>query len=161
MTRDDRFIGIDQAVALPALLGYLNFSEGRPDPRFQKQLHDAFLFVADHSSAEPWKDLPILLQFQLIELQRAGSAAFKDISQAEVVLRIAFHDVLAAYRTHHRDLLAHQTDAYLWQPYFLARVLEAVLAQRGPWEETARIVGGALKQLNDYVGHRPVAVLEN
>src|SRR5205823_5933844 len=66
-----------------------------------------------------------------------------------------------ADRIHHRDLLAHQSEAGLWQPFFLARVVEAVLVQRGPWEETARIVEGALQQLNDYVGHRPIAVLEN
>ena len=70
-------------------------------------------------------------------------------------------DVLKAYRAHHADLLAHQPDADLWQPLFLARVCEAVLNQRAPWDETQRIVEGALKQLNDYVGHRPVAVLEN
>ena len=48
MAQDDRFTGIEQAVALPALLGYLNFSEGKPDPRFQRQLDDAFVFLAQH-----------------------------------------------------------------------------------------------------------------
>ena len=50
MAQDDRFTGIDQAVTLSALLGYLNFSEGKPDPRFQKQLHDACVFLAAHGS---------------------------------------------------------------------------------------------------------------
>lgn len=36
-----------------------------------------------------------------------------------------------------------------------------MLQQRGPWGERDRIVGGTLKHLNDYVGHRPIAVLEN
>ncbi|HWY85652.1 MAG TPA: hypothetical protein VNX28_02955, partial [Gemmataceae bacterium] len=67
---------------------------------------------------------------------------------------------LNAYRDHHALLLAHQTDAELWQPFFLARAFEAVLAQRGPWNETERIVRAALNHLNDYVGYRPVAVLE-
>jgi hypothetical protein len=161
MTQDDRFTGIDQAVPLSALLGYLNFSEGRPDPRFQKQLHDAFAFVADHGSARPWDDLPELLLSRLQSLQQSGSAAFADISQAEGVIQRAFVDVLPAYRGHHRDLLAHQSEADLWQPFFLARVCEAVLGQRGPWSDVSRIVQGSLQQLNDYVGHRPVAVLEN
>jgi hypothetical protein len=161
MTQDDRFTGIDQAVALPALLGYVNFSEGRPDPRFQKQLHDAFAFLVDHGSAKPWEDLQHLLLARLKELHQAGGAAFADISQAEGVIQRAFGEVLPAYRAHHRDLLAHQSDADLWQPFFLARVCEAVLSQRGPWSEAPRIVEGSLKQLNDYVGHRPVAVLEN
>jgi hypothetical protein len=38
--------------------------------------------------------------------------------------------------------------------------MEAVLQQGSPWEETSRIVGPAITQLNDYVGYRPVAVLE-
>ena len=161
MALDDRFIGLDQAGSLPALLGYLNFSAGRPDPRFQKQLHDAYAFLAAHGSAKPWGDLASILRARLQELQKAGSAAFADITQADAVIRLALVDLLPAYREHHRDLLAHQPEAALWQPFFLARAFEAVLAQRSPWEETSRIVSGSLKQLNDYVGHRPVAVLEN
>ena len=161
MATDDRFIGIDQAVPLPALLGYLNFSEGKPDPRFQKQLHDAFVFVATRGSTQPWIDLPAELLAQLQILRGKGSAAFADVTQVEAVLRITFTDLPAAYKAHHRDLLAHQVDATLWQPFFLVRACEAVLAQRGPWDETPRIVAGALKLLNDYAGHRPIAALEN
>ena len=43
----------------------------------------------------------------------------------------------------------------------LAAIFDAVLAQGGPWNERERIVEGAVRQLNDYVGYRPVAVLEN
>ncbi len=161
MAQEDPFPGIDQAVALPALLGYLNFSAGRPDARFQKNLHDAYAFIAGCGSPKPWEDLHAILQARLLDLNRNGSAAFADATQAEAVLRLAFWHVLAAYREHHRDLLSHQDELVLWQPFFLARVCEAVLNQRGPWAETERIVKGALKQLNDYVGHRPVAVLEN
>lgn len=161
MANSDPFIGIDQVVALPALLGYLNFAEGRPDPRFQKNIHDAYAFVAERGSAKPWDDLHAILQARLLDLNLSGSAAFADASQAEAVLRLAFDHVLTAYRAHHRDLLAHQDDTYLFQPFFLARVCEAVLNQRGPWNEVERIVKGTLKQLNDYVGHRPIAVLEN
>src|SRR4051794_30167878 len=96
------FAGIDQAVPLSALLGYLNFSEGKPDPRFQKQFHDAFVYVQDHGSAAAWKDLPALLLARLPTLQQSGSAAFSDITQADAVLRLAFDHVLPAYRTHHR-----------------------------------------------------------
>src|ERR1051325_3377370 len=62
MALEDPFTGIDQAVALPALLGYLNFSEGRPDPRFQKNVHDAFAWIAERGSPKPWGDLPAVLQ---------------------------------------------------------------------------------------------------
>ena len=69
--------------------------------------------------------------------------------------------MLPAYRQFHRDLLWHQSDAELWRPLFLGRAFEAILAQGGPWDETERIVAGALETLNDYIGYRPVAVLES
>ncbi len=143
-----------------ALLGYLNFSEGRPDARFQAQLNDAFAHFAAAGEPRPWD---ALREGLLVELERAheqGSAAFRDTSQAQAVVRMALGDLLTAYRSHHADLLHHQDDATLFQPFFLARACEAALAQRGPWDETARIVRGALQQLNDFVGYRPVAVLE-
>src|SRR5207302_11385330 len=70
-------------------------------------------------------------------------------------------EVLPAYRRHHADLLGHLRDAELWQAFFPARVLEAVLRQRGPWAERERIVAGTLQTLNDFVGHRPIATLES
>src|SRR5262249_59807967 len=43
---------------------------------------------------------------------------------------------------------------------WLMRALEAVLNQGGPWDEEERVVRATLTQLNDYVGYRPVAILE-
>ena len=130
-------------------------------PRFQKQMNDVYALARrPRGSARPWQDLFTALQEGLKELQHAGSPAFREVDQAQAVLGLVFEHLLKAYRDHHAVLLAHQTDADLWQPFFLARAFEAVLAQRGPWNETERIVRAALKQLNDYVGYRPVAVLE-
>lgn len=156
----ERYAGLDQVVSCQALLGYLNFSEGRPDPRFQKQLNEAYGYLADQGSQEPWQDLHHILTARLATLRDSGAAGFRDVRQADAVLRLVFTQVLPAYRQHHRDLLGHLGDAELFQPFFLARVVEAVLAQGGPWDEEERIVSGALKRLNDYVGHRPVAILE-
>src|SRR5262245_58129723 len=147
--------------SLQAILGYLNFSEGKPDARFQKQLNDAYAALPEASSAAPWVDLAETLREALDSLEQSGAAAFRDSSQARRVLDIVFQELLSAYRTHHADLLGHVSEGELWQPFFLARAFEAVLAQRGPWEQSPRIVAGALRQLNDFVGHRPVAVLEN
>jgi hypothetical protein len=143
-----------------ALLGYLNFSEGRADPRFQKQLNDAYALLAEAGTPQPWEALRETLLSELERLRQAGSAAFQDVTQAEAVLRLALGDLLKAYRAHHADLLFHAGDGDLLQPLFLARACEAVLAQRGPWEDGGRIVRGALRQLNDFVGYRPIAVLE-
>jgi hypothetical protein len=68
---------------------------------------------------------------------------------------------LPAYREHHRDLLFHLRDEEFQQPFFLAKVFEAVLEQGGPWDENDRIVPGAIARLNDFVGYRPIAILEN
>jgi hypothetical protein len=144
-----------------ALLGYLNLAEGKPDPRFQQQVNDLYAQLASAGDERPWDGVHQSLVRHLHELHHSGAAAFRDIDQANAVLRITFDEVLPAYRRHHADLLGHLSDAELWQPFFLARVFEAVLRQRGPWDERERIVAGALQALNDFVGHRPIATLES
>jgi hypothetical protein len=142
------------------LLGYLNFSDGRPDPRFQKGLADACAYLIEIGTATPWRALPLWLSHELDKLVAGGSAAFRDPAQARAVLEAALVRVPAAYRAHHSDLLAHQPDAALFGAFFLARACEAVLKQGQPWDDAERLVGGALAALNDYVGYRPIAVLE-
>src|SRR5438477_1059258 len=97
---EHRYAGLDDAVPLQALLGYLNFSEGRPDPRFQKQLTDAYAYLAGHGDSEPWKTLPQRLKAKLAELQ-GSTGPFRDARQAAAVLALAFDKVLPAYRQHH------------------------------------------------------------
>src|SRR5579883_1100953 len=151
---------LEQIVSASALLGYLNFSDGRPDPRWQKQLNDAYAFFAEHGEAAPWQALCDWLRDALHRLHAEGSAAFRDVSQAEDVLTLTVR-VLPAYRRHHADLLAHLDDADLFGPFFLARVFEAVLAQRAAGEEDAdTLIAAVVARLNDFVGHRPIAILE-
>lgn len=150
---------LERQVPAAGLLGYLNFSQGKPDPRWQRQLEQAFCFVADRGAAEPWRAVHAWLAERLQAVHASGAAAFRDVSQAAAVLERAFVDLPAAYRRHHADLLFHQSDRDLFQPFFLARVCEAVLAQGAPWDAD-RIVPAALAQLNDFVGHRPIALLE-
>jgi hypothetical protein len=163
--RDGAFVNehaeaLKSSVPLPAMLGYVNFSEGKPDIRFQKHLSDSYAILSGRGVAEPWRVLHAALVAELDTLHAGQGSAFRDVQQAKEVLRLVFAGVLPAYRAHHADLLFHQSDAGLFQPFFLARVFEAVLAQRGPWTEDERIIQGSLRQLNDYVGHRPIAVLE-
>ncbi len=146
---------------LQGILGYLNFSEGRPDPRVQRQWNEAYALVAGQGEAKPWLTLAQALKARLDTLHNEQAAAFRDIDQAGSVLDLLFGQVVPAYRQHHADLLHHLPEADFYQPFFLARLAEAVLAQRGPWNETDRIVQGTLKQVNDFVGHRPIAVLES
>ncbi len=141
------------------LLGYLNFSDGRPDPRFQKGLADAYALLLEHNDAAPWLTLLGCLGKALADLAASGAAAFRDTAQAAGVLAAAA-ELPHAYREHHTDLLAHQPDAELFAPFFLARAFEAILRQGGPWDDTPRLVTAAVRTLNDFVGYRPIAVLE-
>ena len=142
------------------LLGYLNFSDGRPDPRFQKGLADAYAHLIESGDANPWRTIPQWLTHELNGLVAAGSPAFRDPTQARAVIDAALVRLPAAYRAHHADLLAHQPDSMLFGPFFLTRCCEAVLKQGAPWDDSGRLVSGAVNQLNDYVGYRPIAVLE-
>jgi hypothetical protein len=156
---DDRYTKLDQAVPAAGLLGYLNFSDGRPDARWQKQLNDAYAWLAGQGEAAPWQALTEWLKNCLDQLQTSGAAAFRNVEQAHGVL-LLLPEVLSAYRRHHADLLFHRSDGELFQPFFLARVFEAILAQGPPWDAEGRIVRGTLQRLNDFVGHRPIAILE-
>ncbi len=155
---DDRFTKLEQAAPLSGLLGWLNFSDGRPDARWQKQLNDAYAFLADAGEPAPWQALLDALTAGLHQLH-ADAAAFRDVRQAESALALAAR-VLPAYRAHHADLLAHLDDRDLFTPFFLVRAFEAVLAQGAPAEDEHRAVADVLHRLNDFVGHRPIAVLE-
>ncbi len=90
---------------------------------------------------------------------RGTTDAFSNVDQAEAVIGLVFDVALAAYRQFHHDLLFHQTEETLFPPLFIGRMCEAVLQQGGPWGETDRSVSAAIHQLNDYLGHRPIAVL--
>jgi hypothetical protein len=145
-------------VAAAALLGYLNFSDGRADPRWEKQLNDTYAFFGDQGAERPWDDLLDWLRANLRQLQESGGAAFRDSRQAQIVLERAAM-VLPAYRAHHADLLAHLDDRDLFTPFFLARVFEAVLTQ-GVTTADGEWLPALLTRFNDFVGHRPIAILE-
>ena len=172
---------------LTKVLGYLNFSSGATDLHFLTGINELFPQTSAASSS-PWQasgawsegrpvsstdtkdgndtpqpsaldQLRRVFERGLHDL-RTTDAAFHDSTQAEAVLCLVFDHVLPGYREHHRDLLFHHTDESLWQPLLVARVFESVLSQGSPWDETERITQGAISELNDFVGHRPVAALE-
>ncbi len=147
----------DPQELLRTLFGYLNFSNGATDVKFLASLNQVYAnFGVERSPAE----LAEHLRLQLAELATTVDI-FSESHQADSVIRLALEDLLPAYREHHRDLLFHVADEEYHQPLFLGRVFEAVLAQGSPWAETDRIVGDAIDSLNDFIGWRPLAVLEN
>ena len=135
------------------LIGYLNFSNGSPDVRFQTGLNQLF--------ANPQVDsIREFLDSQIASLAESESA-FANSQQASSVIQLVCDVLAPAYRAHHSDLLFHLPDEDFEQPFLLARMFEAALEQGGPWNETERIVPAAIDRLNDFIGFRPVAVLEN
>jgi hypothetical protein len=150
------------AQVFPEVLGYLNFSNGKPDPRFQAHLARlAPLLLATDGTAPPNGAAFVAEAVSALDRLAGESAAFRESRQARAVLDLVFGSVIPAYRAHHADLLFHLSADWFFQPFFVARVVEATLAQGGPWNEADRISAGALRQLNDFLGHRPLPVLEN
>ena len=153
------------------ILGYVNFSSGASDPRFLKNLNELFALLDTHppqtlaadkpeDGQEPtWRALGRVLQTELDRLH-GSSEAFRQVDQAKPVLRMVFDELPVAYRRGHGDLLFHQTDEALFRPFFIGRMFEVVLSGGGPWDNTEQLVRSALERLNNFIGHRPVAVLE-
>jgi hypothetical protein len=149
------------------VLGYLNFSSGKSDPKFlstMNRLYGRTLVGAPdrfspYAGLPPWLAIWNELQDYLQQL-KASKEAFRESDQAEHVMHLVWQVLLPDYLDFHSDLLFHQEPEGLLNGLFLGRAVEAVLQQGGPWEEVGRIVSGAIRHLNDYVGYRPVAVLE-
>jgi len=143
------------------IVGYLNFSSGASDLGFLRHINEQFRSIESSCSRE--KSLAEFTRRLLVTIDRlhAAGGTFADVTQARAVVHLLEHQLLPAYREFHQDLLFHQTEADLWRPFFIGRACEAILAQGSPWDEPQRIVQGSLAQLNDYVGYRPVAMLDS
>lgn len=147
----------DDLATVRELLGHLNFSGGKRDAAFFRRLNWLWERLPEE---RPVEALRTFLHAQLDALQ-GTTPAFQDVSQARSVVDLTLVQFLEAYRQHHADLLFHLTPADFEQPFLVGCFFEAVLQQGGPWDDAARIIPGALQQVNDFVGYRPVAVLEN
>jgi len=149
-----------QPNAFRELLGYLNFSDGTPGVSFHAALNSLFAKPDAPTSAE---ELRNVLLSALAKLSETDEPGFSDTKQAHRAIVAAIDDVLPAYRSHHSDLLFHLKDADFYSPMFVGRIFEATLqggSQHG-WDNTLQLTASALVVLNQFVGYRPVAVLEN
>ena len=144
------------------ILGYLNFSSGPADAKVFSNIASVYEALEPRKEEPLWAAFYNLLAKQLNCLEK-NSPAFSKADQARAVLDLTFKYVLPGYRDHHSLLLSHQSQEELYSPYFIGRVFESVLTVGGPWgdKERDRIVHGAIFLLNDFIGHRPLAVLAN
>lgn len=142
--------------AARGLLGYLNFSNGSRD-------YGAFNnwnLLFGHFGVSDLAPVHEFLQEQLQELQ-AENPAFRESTQATNVLDILFSHMLDAYYSYHHDLLFHFPKERLIEPFFIATLAEAVLAQQSTAQDVDSLVQNAILHVNDFIGYRPVALLEN
>lgn len=175
---DPAQLKVDDLAALDATLGYLNFSSGGSDPQLFVNLDRLYRMLgadgagspaaggdpsATHAAGEAtWQRLGRLISMRLEQLSSAGGT-FRDAEQARSILHLTHHELLPAYCEFHRDLLFHQDDETLFNAFFVGRVYEVLLQHRSDEDVAASdesVIVSALATLNDFLGHRPVAVLE-
>lgn len=154
----DRELDPQGQAALEQVLGYLNLSSGTADPQFLANLNRLYGIFHQPDSAEyPYEKVLDFLAHELQDRQRGG----QDVAQAISIIDALRHHVLPGYLEFHRDLLFHQTGGQLFAPFFVGRVCEVLLRQYDESSDPKIIAKHVIEQLNDYVGHRPVATLEN
>ncbi len=163
-------LGAEQLQAIKDVLAYINFSSGTRDVKVFHALNMLYAFVDDSDGDKPKKQknserkssavrVLDLLETELQKLSTEGGP-FRADDQAGLILKLVHHELLPGYRKFHENLLFHQTDEHLFNPFFLGKAFEFVLQQGTPWTETERILKGTIDSLNEYIGYRPVPVLE-
>jgi hypothetical protein len=154
-------VSFDSRSAIEQVLGYLNFSSDGSDLQLLKNLDQVYRSLESSAgTSPPWKRLGEQLVSELDVLEQAH-AAFRDTDQARAVIDLAMHRVLPQYLVFHRDLFFHQDESTLFNSFFLGRVFEVILQEGAPWHSHDAAVNEIIALLNDYIGYRPVAVLES
>ncbi len=159
MSLEAKTTGADE---LTLILGYLNFSSGAFDPNFFANLDRAYARLANTPSAgeSPVTKLHHALQSSLQSLS-GQNGTFRDCRQAERVIHLLFELLLPNYRRFHRDLLSHQPDAWLFNSFFIGRAAQTALGNLDSETTDDAIVDKSIRQLNNYIGYRPVATLQS
>ena len=151
-----------QCESLKRIAGYLNFSSGHCDLATVSAFNSAYEAASD---GDPLTGPPAFLVLkdrvsETLECLHEKQSAFRDVSQGRRMVHLLWSELLPAYVDFHRDLLFHQEPEVLFNGFFMARSAEAILAV-GIEQSDSETVAKAINHLNDFVGYRPVAMLEN
>jgi hypothetical protein len=122
------------------------------DP-FESQLFDV---AAENVPA--WTVVYVTLRDRLDFLAESNET-FREPEQAREVLHFVFEQLLPGWLKFHRDLLFHQRTDFLFNSFFVARAMELTLQLNDV--PAAKKLKAVLGQLNDHLGHRPIASLES
>ena len=158
----------EELTAIRDILGYLNFSSGNDQPRFEIAWN--LLFRAIHRCGVPsdriWLKCREILSDQLYVLA-SSSDAFRHSDRAGFVLCFLYDSLIPAYRQFHKDTLFHQSDEFLFNPFFLARLCALVTADLSSHKqipvvdnERQKMTDRVIRQINDFLGFRPIPILE-
>jgi hypothetical protein len=153
--------------ALQNLVGYLTFASGAAAPPILKawnRVHDEAAGGDVLSGPPPFLIIRHWLEETTERLRKSDSSAFGDVRRAATVIRVMWSKLLPAYLDFHRDLLFHLEPEMIFNGFFLARCAEVMLelvGESADIDDEHALVDRVIAQLNDYVGYRPVAVLEN
>ena len=148
---------------LRQLVGHLTFSDAAPNAATLAAWNEIYRVAID---GDPLSGLPAWLIVEgwigetLADLRREGGA-FASTGRVERVVKLVWSDLLPAYLDQHRDLLFHQEPELLFTGYFIARAAGAVVGLIDDDDDDRRVVEQAIDAIDDYVGYRPVATLEN
>ncbi|MEL7266310.1 MAG: hypothetical protein AAFP69_16070, partial [Planctomycetota bacterium] len=162
--------------SLRQLIGYLNFSSGASDHATLAAWDKVYWAAAGNNPLSGLPAFAVLREWIVDTMDdlEGESAAFKDLAQARQIVRLVWSDLIPSYLDFHGELLFHQThEQVFFNGFFLGRCVEAALrsaadigpipAGDAPGREhaTRQIIDRAIDYLNDFVGYRPVAQLEN
>ncbi len=153
--------------AAAIVLGYLNFSAGAFDSAAWRGINDLYAGIepaAPDGSVTEGADtatrIAALLRARLLELEQT-EPAFRDAVQARWAIDAVFEGLLPAYRRFHHDLLEHQPPGAIERPFFLMAAMRGLLAEGNAEDDRDAVMARVIDRLDDYVGWRPLAVLEN
>lgn len=149
----------DDLSAVRDILGYLNFSSGNRQPHFAAAWNRLFQVLEKGGERPVWQKCGALLLEKLDEMA-VSSDAFRHAERARFVLTYLYERLIPAYREFHRDILFHQTDEFLLNPFFLARLCRLIVTNESLREDEKALTAAVIRQANDFLGYRPVPVLE-
>ena len=140
------------------ILGYLNYSSGDFDPQFAREWDKLFSSFAKKNLEEDiWSSLISFIKRELTLLANENRS-FSNPIQAQRTLEI-MEKLLVAYREFHKDVLFSQKNSRLFNSFFMARV-SRIIVENNPVEFRDSEIPKLVRQLNDFIGYRPIPVLE-
>ncbi|MBQ9371445.1 MAG: hypothetical protein IJU03_04580 [Thermoguttaceae bacterium] len=139
------------------ILGYLNFSSGSVDVKLLKAWNELFLSFEAKGAVDIWRDVLDALRSELAQLSDSNPA-FQNSKRCYALLDV-MEKALEEYRLFHVDTLFNIKNSLIYNSFFMAKLC-SVVAKIDDENGGDVPVNSVLEHLNDYIGYRPIPVLE-